>query len=601
MAANVQDLINQLGYDPRAGGFPRGGAGVREIYPGLLGVYGPDGQLLEVRNAPDLAGGGFRGGDPFAASREAREQAGFERSIFESDRAFQAQQQQLFDRLNLERDTLTESIRAREQRLAEIRLEQDAATGRLREQLAAERERQERQLQFDREELAENQRQFNANFGEGQRQFGLTFGEGQRQFDVRTGQDYLRSAIDIAGRDPLRSAAFLLGDRGGRTPIEGALQLFKPVGVRPEQAQQPVPLQSGGIVTRPTVALIGEGGPEAVVPLRRQLTGLGRTIGNRPTGPSGVPLGVTVAPRRAGGFGASFIRPPLNIPLDTDLTPYIRNTTGLPEGPGDVPPGATVPSLPLAAPRIPAGPADVPLGATVPPAPPRDTSLNNDPEYWRRELLDAIAAYRANPNDQTAQNRLRLAMSRVRTATRATGIPGTPAGPATPPATGPPPPAFNPLVNDLTFGFWERILDEATRRVASLTGVPGREAELAQARQAQRQAAQRAGEFTTRNLLLRGFYGNIPVGSLNQPPVSLATNAQGEYEAAGQSGIASLYGVPIPAPEAQAARFFQLPPDVQSTLLSAYGLRNVGAGEVLRRIRGVTPVGLRAGTQFGYG
>jgi hypothetical protein len=36
---------------------------------------------------------------------------------------------------------------------------------------------------------------------------------------------------------------------------------------RPQQAQQPVRMQAGGIVTQPTNALIGEAGPEAVIPL----------------------------------------------------------------------------------------------------------------------------------------------------------------------------------------------------------------------------------------------------------------------------------------------------------------------------------------------
>ncbi len=39
-----------------------------------------------------------------------------------------------------------------------------------------------------------------------------------------------------------------------------------------------IPFQEGGIVTRPTIGLIGEAGPEAVIPLRREGIGFGGEI-----------------------------------------------------------------------------------------------------------------------------------------------------------------------------------------------------------------------------------------------------------------------------------------------------------------------------------
>ena len=57
-----------------------------------------------------------------------------------------------------------------------------------------------------------------------------------------------------------------VGDVPGRRGREVAPGIFEP----------PMPLQHGGIVTRPTLGLIGEGGPEAVIPLERG--GIGDTI-----------------------------------------------------------------------------------------------------------------------------------------------------------------------------------------------------------------------------------------------------------------------------------------------------------------------------------
>jgi phage-related minor tail protein len=48
--------------------------------------------------------------------------------------------------------------------------------------------------------------------------------------------------------------------RAGMTEEALAVQIAKEMGI--------IPMKDGGIVTRPTVAMIGEAGPEAVVPLR---------------------------------------------------------------------------------------------------------------------------------------------------------------------------------------------------------------------------------------------------------------------------------------------------------------------------------------------
>ena len=60
----------------------------------------------------------------------------------------------------------------------------------------------------------------------------------------------------------------------------------------PDNADQGVPLASGGIVTKPTMALIGEAGPEAVIPLSR---------GRRGTGAGGVTVNVTVTGNNISG------------------------------------------------------------------------------------------------------------------------------------------------------------------------------------------------------------------------------------------------------------------------------------------------------------
>ena len=62
--------------------------------------------------------------------------------------------------LDLENRQLNETIRANQQRLDEIRLQEEAAGGRLDRQLSAERDRLNDQLAVTREQLAENKRQF---------------------------------------------------------------------------------------------------------------------------------------------------------------------------------------------------------------------------------------------------------------------------------------------------------------------------------------------------------------------------------------------------------------------------------------------------------
>src|SRR5690606_33604773 len=50
------------------------------------------------------------------------------------------------------------------------------------------------------------------------------------------------------------------------------------IALRRFEVQDPVPMARGGIATRPTIALIGEAGPEAVVPLDGSAPALGTTI-----------------------------------------------------------------------------------------------------------------------------------------------------------------------------------------------------------------------------------------------------------------------------------------------------------------------------------
>jgi hypothetical protein len=99
----------------------------------------------------------------------------------------------------------------------------------------------------------------------------------------------------------------------------------------------PVPMKDGGVVTEPTVALIGEAGPEAVVPL----SGAGRTD----TGPfawgqgsSGGRMGdigggvMPLPPGPWGGGGGGQMPPPIE--TSPDWPPFPRPTPGPPrEGP----------------------------------------------------------------------------------------------------------------------------------------------------------------------------------------------------------------------------------------------------------------------------
>lgn len=516
---NVQDLAANLGYGSPTQ--PRFGGGQMQYIPDdeLMAMFGYGSGGAGSGTAARSGGGGGGGGGGYDPMTQVR----YDRDVFQQDRSFQFQQQQYYDSLELDRQSLQESIANRQQRLQEVIYAQDAATGRQREQLAAERQRLEAQLQFDREQLGENRRQFDANFGENQRQynqtfgedqrqFNQTFGEGQRQFDTRTGMDYLQMAANTP--DTVRQSMMLLGDTGGRTPFEGAMQMFRPVTRRPEEPLPVNPPQAatGAIYTKPSRPLIAEGGePEVVMPLSRMLPGTTMPPINPslPIGPKPLtgPIDYPVAPRQ-----------PISIPATLD-----PSYTDPRQGDGRQP--MTIPTTP-----------DPRYTDPVRPEAPYDAT------YWQGELRAAIAAYRANPSDQAANQRVRLAISKQ---------------------------------------------------------VQNRQPSQADQQERDRIAAQRA--FS--EMLARVFFGG-PVsrsGPLPQTPVQLNPNATEQVLAAQGYGIGSIAGIPLPGPEEMAYRYTQLPQANRDVMMSAYDYRMPGGQqEAWNRMQAVTPQGMAA-RRFGYG
>jgi hypothetical protein len=241
--SSVTTIPNPFGEDETGGEAPQW----VEVYPGVIALQDSQGNVYDVRNAPDQDSGG--GGGSYGSS-----QAAFN-------------QQQAMAQAQLEED-----IRAREQRLEEIRRQEEAATGRQREELAAQRERLELQLQFNREELEEKKRATNIGY--------TTDVRGQdinRELGLRNlGADFYKSAFEMAGRDPVRSSAYLLGMEGGLTPLELGLQKYKnliPSNVSPVGPAATLPITAGaavgiGPVTNENI-LVGEGGRPEMVKVRK--------------------------------------------------------------------------------------------------------------------------------------------------------------------------------------------------------------------------------------------------------------------------------------------------------------------------------------------
>jgi hypothetical protein len=132
-------------------------------------------------------------------------------------------------------------------------------------------------------------------------------------------------------------------------------------GIR-EGGAGPIPMKDGGVVTQPTVALIGEAGPEAVVPLSGagggRMGDMGGGVMPLPQGPWGGGGGRPPMPPGpyGGGFGGGPRMPP---PIGREFPPGPRN----PDGPWPPPPiGREFPP----GPRNPDGPWPPPTG------PPRD-------------------------------------------------------------------------------------------------------------------------------------------------------------------------------------------------------------------------------------
>jgi len=78
----------------------------------------------------------------------------------------------------------------------------------------------------------------------------------------------------------------------GRLVIIGALAALAALQAAFSKQTEATPMADGGIVTKPTLALIGEAGPEAVIPLSR---------GRRGTGAGGVTVNVTVTGNNISG------------------------------------------------------------------------------------------------------------------------------------------------------------------------------------------------------------------------------------------------------------------------------------------------------------
>jgi hypothetical protein len=456
------------------------------------------------------------------------------------------QQQQAQRDYEMAQANLQEQIRQREQQLTIAREHEAAETGRQREQWAAERQRLEMQLQFDREQLAENKRQYDKTFGEGQRQFGLTFGEGQREFDITQGQNYLRTAVETFGNDPGRQAAYLFGERGGMTPIEGALRAFKPVGVKAAATGAKNP--KGNL-------LVGEGqhgeglraGTAELIEVDQKTGKVKRITPIEGAYASGfVPIGDTLG----GGVAAPPILPPGPVPIQ----------------PVVMPPGAHVP--PVYSPGTPVLPQSY--------AP--EQSFWND---MQRDIMDMAG---------NSYFKVPLAPDR-----RTFDLPPLPQqvqpGQAALPKFG-----FQTSEQEK---FWGDVLTRAEARLKE-------DPRDATAQAARNNAIRYQALVNVRGNLLRAQFGELDPGvrNLNAPATGYGPEAAQAYTMAENSGISNVYGVPLADPTQLAARFYHLAPDQQSYLQSFYGSRPdtpISSQEFGRRMREVTPVGVRAGTRIGYG
>jgi hypothetical protein len=443
-----------------------------------------------------------------------------------------------------------ETIRQYETTLAETKRQFDVAQGLEREKLAQEMRRLELQLAFDREQLAENRRQYD-----------LTFGEGQRQFDIGTGQNYLRTAVDVYGQDPARQAAYLLGDKGGITPIEGALKAFKPLG-------SPVTPAARGTKGAGKGYLVGEGndmrGVDAGVAEVVNVDAKGKLRGIIPIAgrmAAGMPYHPSPMPRPDWG---SLPQYPIGVPPRV-LPPKV------PGGRYPLPPKGTYPSVPS-----PDRGYTMSAAAAAPVSP-----YEPESDFWREMTEDQ---YRIVYGDYERRQQDPNAYQYTAPGYQATTF-NTPQGL----------PGFGFQRPDQE-QFWKDVLLRADAR---LTQDPKDATAIA----AKNNALRYQATIQTRDTLLRAFYGNIPpaAGSLAGPAQGFAPDAAQEYASAQASGIDPAYGIPLASPESQAGRFYSLPPATQAYLASFYGIRNLGGGEFQRRMKVVTPQGLRSGARFGYG
>jgi len=537
---DIQDLARQFGY-----GVP--GASVGQQYgppspgsqPGPNGTtitplgygyvlvrYPPDSQNPQgyeevVRDySPEGGGGGSSGRVQFESERA--------QDLAQAD-LYRAQAAGVSAQIENDRQVLQESIRAREQRIREIEMQENAATGRQREALAAERERLEVQLRFDREELRST----------------------ERRFDEERKAGYLSTAANI--EDPARRTRFLLGDKYGSTPMEAALTAFKPIAVTATAAKGATMRKGATGGNGEEGMLVGENSPEVVVHKGGKMQAVVPITGSAQYGATMQPIGT-----RAGQIAQQ--------QLTTQPTnPYAQLAAGRAQ--------ATVGEYPF--PNSPyrfSGPTawdspDIPLygeplGIRSP-----EAGVNQVWTEWKRRLEEASQRLRANPNDRQAAFDYRQAQEML---------------------------TYSQLFNRYAgHGYTnDQLRNTATQVQAFGDFMPGQTPE---------ERLRLHGEWGEQEAALRAFYGKTrPVGDLTTQPVPLAEDFASRAMGAETSGIDPWYGVAVENPVQQAARFYQLPKDVQDYILSVYGQRNLSSTEVKTRMKGVTPVGVRSG-QFGYG
>ena len=165
-------------------------------------------------------------------------------------------------------------------------------------------------------------------------------------------------------------------------------------GIR-EGGAGPIPMKDGGVVTQPTVALIGEAGPEAVVPLSGagggRMGDMGGGVMPLPQGPWGGGGGRDFPPPREGPWP-----PP---PIGREFPPGPRNPDGPwppPTGPSRDYPSPT-PGPPRPRDEWPMPPRDYPSPT---PGPPREGPLPDRREPTRED--------RRRQSDRLARERRQL-------------------------------------------------------------------------------------------------------------------------------------------------------------------------------------------------